>query len=88
MREPRAVATFVTLHSKAFFALSSLLEVLLLLSEGRGSLYLLIGAPFLGILLSTFELRSNFHLMPFRHASLNTVPQVTSDVAWTVLKSK
>ena len=26
--------------------------------------------------------------MPVRHASLNTVPQVTSDTAWTVSKNK
>ena len=38
--------------------------------------------------MSTFELRGDFHLMPVRHASLNTVPQVTSDAEWTVSKYK
>ena len=47
------------LHSKAFFALSCLLEILLLLSEVRGRLYMLIGVP-----LCTLELHSDFHLMP------------------------
>ena len=87
MHERRVVASF-SLHSKAFFAPSYMLEVLLLLSEGGGSLYLLIGATFSGVLLSTFELRSNLHLMPVHHASLNTVTQVTPDAAWTVSQNK
>ena len=45
MREPRAVASFGS-GFEGFSALSSLLEVLLLLSDGRGSFYLLIGATF------------------------------------------
>ena len=29
-----------------------------------------------------------FHLMPIHHTSLNTLPQVTSDITWTVSQNK